>query len=130
MRDFVVYHNTEQMGSLSKKPPFHVISKKEFRDLPGDHVWVISGEGKPRQYFLEYSFVIDESGPHPKDPSMNLISGQKGDSYSPRIRLDQASWFPRFLRTQGSFAFGFNVIGSTEHVQALRRVAKRHAKRK
>jgi len=128
MRDFVVYHIPEQMGPLGKS--FEVISKKRFRDLLGDRVWLISGEGKPRQYFLEYSFVIDDIRPHPNDPSWSLISGRKGDRYSPRIRLDQASWFPGFRRKQGSFAFGFNVIGTTEHVQALHRAAERNTKRK
>ncbi len=122
-RDAVVYHSPERMGYsvAGSREPYFLTNKRVSRDAVGTRVWLITGEGRPRRYWLRGTFVIDrlESG---ADEDFRLrVRGRDARWLAPMVELTDAEWFDAFRRSQGSFAFGFQAIADARFVRALER---------
>lgn len=79
--------------------------------LPGNQVWLICGQGRPRHYFLRHYFVVDEVGEDQSDTLFRFYAqGQHGRWFQPPLPLDGLPWFPEFRRIQSNFSFGLNRI--------------------
>lgn len=96
VKHYVVYHNTEVMGyrprdfdDLDEGTSFSIATNKSVTNLPGNIIWLISGEERPRKYYLCSVFVVDEVGSLEADDFKNYAAGQQGISFhiQPRQNL-------------------------------------------
>ena len=110
MKHFVSYHNVDKMGySFKDAKPFSVGTSKSVDRLRGERVWSISGDGRPRQYYLRDTWVVDEVGESEQDEFTNYARG-RGVVFTPPIPLSGLSWFPAFLKSQSNFSLGLQQI--------------------
>lgn len=79
--------------------------------LPGNTVWLICGQGRPRRYFLRSRFLVEEVGEAADDPIFRYYAqGQVGQWLQPPLPLDRLPWFAEFRHLQSNFSFGLNPI--------------------
>ena len=112
------------MGSLAPyESLFRVVTDKQVSDVRGNRVWLITGEGHPRTFFLHSHFIVDEIE-RGSDAGYNTkLSGRAGSAFEPMIELNTEDWFPDFKRSQGNFGFGFQPIKDFRFVKGLEMVA-------
>ena len=123
-KHFVVYHNPERMGySADELTEPCIVTNKAVEGLIGNRVWLIQGSGKPRQYVLRGTFVVDSTGPDTEDGFRYLVSGRQCEFFRPPICVSALPWFERFKRSQGNFAFGLQRISEPAVVDELKRVS-------
>src|SRR5205085_2526060 len=91
------------------------------KDLRDRVVWLISGEGSPKRYYLRERFVPDETGPAVEPGFKYFVRAMHGKRM--RIRIDGEPWFDRFLSSQGNFGFGFNRV-KPQFIPCLETVAE------
>ena len=128
MHDYVVYHKAELMGyGALDVNRLAIYTKKPAEDAVGGRVWLIAGEGSPRQYRLRATFVVGGIGGSDKPGFKHLVTGTDGRLLDPMPLLNREPWFPAFVEEQGRFAFGFNRIRSEEAVAGLRSVLRAHS---
>jgi hypothetical protein len=127
MDHYVQYHNVEKYrhdaeDDSDRDTLFSIYAKKSVKRLPGNTVWLIAGEGRPRQYTLCEVFIVDEIGLVDVDDFRYFARGHHGTEFEPPIPLGQEPWFPGFLRHMGSFAWGLSRIPDKflPYFQALR----------
>ena len=60
MAHFIQYHNPTIMGEFRSSDTFGIVSNKGSGLREGDIVWLVTGEGKPHQYFLCETFVVEK----------------------------------------------------------------------
>lgn len=130
MTDYVVYQKTELLDDdafdLDK---LAIYTKKPVLAVLGSRVWLIAGEGWPRQYRLCATFLIGGISPSDKPGFMTLVSGKDPQFLDPMPLLNDQPWFPKFVVQQGRFAFGFNRIRNTAAESGLRAVLRTHSLR-
>jgi Domain of unknown function (DUF3883) len=126
MRHFLVYHNPDAMGyslneDSAQEPVFSIVTNKPVRTLLGDRIWLITGEGRPRKYYLYETFIVDaiDRDKEKESPYTNKASGTEGQHFQPMIRLDDQPWFDALRRSQGNFAFGLQAIKDLLLINAL-----------
>ena len=92
---YVQYHKTDKYGPPLISGNTFVLTKKTTDGVHGCTVWLISGEGTPKRYFLEYYFVVDQvSETTTDDPDFNfVVRGKRGKTVRPRVALDEYAWF-------------------------------------
>lgn len=79
--------------------------------LPGNTVWVVCGQGRPRRYFLRSRFIVDEVGEDADEPLFRYYAqGRVGQWLQPPLPLDRLPWFAEFRHLQSNFSFGLNPI--------------------
>lgn len=123
MHDYVVYHKAEKMGYPALDiENLAIYTKKPTDGTKGNRVWLIAGEGAPRQYYLRATFLIGTIEPSDKPAFTSRVTGTDGQLLDPMPSLNSEPWFPSFVEEQGRFAFGFNRIKNTTAVEALRRI--------
>ena len=60
-------------------------------DLKGDRIWLFTGQGTPRSYFLCARFLVDRVK---KGRNFNyVVSGTEGIDYDPCRGVDREPWF-------------------------------------
>ena len=60
---YIVYHNPDRLGLLKKLDQgYEVVTSKDVKRLPGNRIWEITAENRPRRYFLCATFLVDEVG--------------------------------------------------------------------
>lgn len=124
MKNFVMYHNPDAMGSdVESMPGLSIVTDKEPKDIYESRVWLLTGRGSPRKYFLRSWFMVDQIEPEPTGKFKSKLSGKSGKVFDPMIELNQEPWFLDFLRSQGSFAFGFQAIKDERFVRGLENTA-------
>jgi hypothetical protein len=126
MKHYVTYHNTEKMGYPCDETnigPFSIVTDKPVSSLRGNTLWLISGEGEPREYALCSVFVVDEVGSSEESGYKHFAGGKTGSAFRPPIRLNDLHWFRDFLGTQQNFRFGLNEIKEQEYINELERLA-------
>jgi len=125
MKDFIVYHNPDSMGyPVTKHESLSVLTNKRVSDVVGDRVWLLSGEGHPRSYFLCAWFYIDQVDSGEDDGFVTCLRGETGKSFDPMIPIDRDdAWFRDFRAAQGNFAFGFNLIKDITSIKKLEELA-------
>ncbi len=124
----MVYHNPERMGyKLSESRPekriFAIVTNKSVANLLGDRIWVVTGEGTPRKYFLYETLVVDSINRDERNEFQNTASGLIGQVFSPMIRIDEQPWFKTLRGTLGNFRFGLQVINNTKLIAGLTEVS-------
>src|ERR1700730_7973954 len=125
MRHYVTYHNTDIMGypcDQTNVSPFSIVTDKPVSNLLGNKLWLISGEGKPRKYFLCSVFVVDKVSEDKASRYKNLATGERGAALRPPIQLDKSTWFGDFLRSQQNFRFGVSEIKDQRFITELDRL--------
>lgn len=111
VQDYIVYHNPDVMGPLEHNSGFRVFTNKGISKTNiGDRVWLITGSGKPRRFFLARWFYIDAFNAGEDRGFKICISGSVGQNFDPFIEIEQEEWFVQLKRDQGNFAFGFSRI--------------------
>ena len=120
-RDAVVYHSPERMGFsvAASREPYFLTNKRVAPDAVGTRVWLLTGEGRPRRYWLRGTFTVArvESG---ADEDFRLrVWGADARWLDPMVDVTDAEWFDALRRSQGSFAFGFQTIADPRLVRAL-----------
>src|SRR5258708_7353942 len=126
MDHYVTYHNTDVMGYLcdqTSTTPFSIVTDKSGSGLIGNNLWLISGEGKPRKYFLCSVFVVDDVGEDVASGYKHYAAGKSGIAFRPPIQLDKNTWFRGFLRSQQNFRFGLSQIKDPSYTTELERLA-------
>ena len=113
-RHFVQYHNPDKMGapyrfdgefSVYTNKPYHLLAS-----LPGHRVWLIGGEGRPRRYFLCYSFIVDTIGAVDHPSFRWYARGDAGRLFDPRVTIDLDPWFSGFLWRMANFSLGLRAL--------------------
>lgn len=122
MGNYVAYHNPSSMGykasEIDTSEGFRILTNKTRHNLIGSRVWLVTGEGSPKQYSLVYNFIIDKVTEN-IDGFRYEISGKKGNLFKPSIPLTHYHWFLNLKKTQGNFGLGFNSINNVEIVNGL-----------
>jgi hypothetical protein len=112
-RHWLQYHNTAEMGPPGPSrdgEPFHVSTDKKVRNLEGDTVWLIAGEGSPRVYTLCFRFTVDDVAEDADPDFTYCLSGCNGRSFEPPVALNRYAWFQRLFRSTGHLAFGLTRL--------------------
>ncbi len=124
MDDFLAYHNPEKMGERASDLKVHaVLTRKEVPRIIGDRVWLVTGEGSPRTYYLCNWFIVDRIETIDDPYFRKRISGKIGKWIRPILRLDEYEWFPDFKRSNGNFGLGFQPINEVRFIKALEEIA-------
>jgi len=120
MGHFVQYHKHEKMGGpfVPSGTDYAVQTDKPWIQS-GDVVWLLTGEGKPRQYFLCQRFVVNKVVSQVPGKFKYRVSGRKGKIFEPPIAITENPWFQELLRLTGRFGFGLQPIKSQLVVAAL-----------
>lgn len=126
IQDFIVYHNPDVMGPLADEPTFEVFTNKSVSAARvGDRVWLITGEGTPRNYYLACWFYIENFGSGEEFGFKHCVSGSEGRAFSPLEPIPQQEWFEKFKKDQGNFAFGLSRITTPDAVANLEAIDDR-----
>lgn len=121
MSDYVVYHKAEKMGYQALDiEKLAIYTKKPTDGKTGNRIWLIAGEGSPRRYHLRATFLIGGVEVSEKPGFKFRVTGTDGQLLDPMPLLNNEAWLPRFVKEQGSFAFGFNRIKNAAAVTGLR----------
>ncbi|HEY6332642.1 MAG TPA: DUF3883 domain-containing protein [Blastocatellia bacterium] len=126
---FIAYHNTDTFGPVGQSGnasggPFLVLTNKRLSNVPESRVWLVSGEGKPRRYFLCSSFVVDETGPSKRPGFKHFVKG-KGVRFEPPIELTRLGWFRELLKAHQNFSLGLRKVSSAAFVGEMEKLLGR-----
>lgn len=124
MKHFVQYHNPDVMGPFRpSQKTFGIVTDKRAGLQEGDTVWLITGEGRPRQYFLCETFVAEKIASEAIHKFRYRVSSTDGKPLYP-LKVDKSSdWFQELLRITGNFRYGLQPISSKAVIEGLTRVA-------
>jgi Domain of unknown function (DUF3883) len=126
MRHYVTYHNTDIMGypcDQTNVRPLSIVTDKSVSNLLGNKLWLISGEGRPRKYFLCSVFVVDDVGADTDSGYKHYAAGASGAALRPPLQLNKNTWFPEFERSQQNFRFGLSEIKDPRYIAELESLA-------
>jgi hypothetical protein len=119
LKHYIQYHNTEKAGQLvaGADDSFVATSLKPIRKVVGQQMWLISGQGKPRNYQLECTFRVDEV----IEGTPSRAIGTTGKRCVPPIPLSGRPWFDQFVLDQQQFSLGVREIQpeALVHFQAI-----------
>lgn len=126
MQNFVVYHNQDVMGyPVLDVERLAIYTNKRKNDAVGGRVWLITGEGKPRQYKLRSTFIVDAVTASDQPDFGARVTGKEGHLFHPMPSLNAAPWFDQFRKKQGNFAFGFQPINDFFVEEGLQTLLRR-----
>lgn len=121
MKHYVQYHNAEGMGySCDKVDSFSIMTDKVITDLPGNMLWLINGEGKPKRYSLCASFIVNKvRANEPLSGFKYFVSGETGTFFRPQIPLNRLSWYKEFVKDYQNFSLGLREIKERKYIREL-----------
>jgi hypothetical protein len=123
MRHFAVYHNPDAMGySAEDVHELCFLTNKSVENLIGNRVWLITGEGKPRKYFLRGTFIVGSVAANRDEGFRHIVRGTEGKLFRRRVPVGALPWFDRFKRSQGHFAFGLQRISDEAVIAELKAI--------
>src|SRR5438477_10933251 len=125
MRNFVQYHNPDVMGRPYKpsRGEFVIVTDKVEKSLRGAMVWLLTGKGRPRQYYLCSIFTVDKVERGNFGRFHTRVSGSVGRQLSPFVEIGELPWFPELLKAAGNFGFGLQPISKEGIIRGLQEVA-------
>jgi hypothetical protein len=125
VRHFVQYHNPEVMGRPYKPSHknFGIVTDKFFRSLVGATVWLVTGKGRPRHYYLCSTFTVDKVERENAGRFRNRVSGSVGKDLDPFVEIGEKPWFPELLKATGNFGLGLQRITDEAIIRGLQDVA-------
>lgn len=112
MNHYIQYHNCETNGNTASEEAAEsnlaIRTTKKAANVIGNRIWLIAGEGKPKRYYLCYTFIADQIE---CEDSMNVISGAKGKKFTPEpIEISKQPWFRNFLKEMANFSLGLRKL--------------------
>src|SRR5438270_7123404 len=113
-----MYHNPDVMRvPVTSVDPCTIVTNKGVREeIVGSRVWLITGEGKPRTFFLRSCFVVDKVVSGTTHGFKTKLLGKDCRPFDPMVNLSDQDWFEEFKRTQSNFRFGLQVISDQNFV--------------
>jgi hypothetical protein len=123
MAHFIQYHNPDIMGEFRPSDTFGIVGNKRSGLRVGDIVWLVTGEGKLRQYFLSETFVVENIRSQNSGQFKYRVSGTDGKALYPR-KIDKPSWFREMLKITGNFRYGLQPIKNESIIEGLQRVSQ------
>ncbi|MCA1717636.1 MAG: hypothetical protein LC781_12710 [Actinobacteria bacterium] len=126
MTDFVVYHNPDVMGYRAESVDrLAIVTDKSANGVDGHQIWVLTGEGRPRTYYLCGWFVADRVTPDPSLRFATMVTGSSGKMLPKRSWpiLNDQEWFPSLRCSQDNFAFGLQPISDSDVIRGLKQLA-------
>lgn len=122
MKHFVVYHHPDTMGyTVDEGEGMSIVTSKPVEKLIGNRVWLLTGEGKPRKYYLHSTFVVDSVKEDVGARFPNVAQG-RGRLFKPAIELGNFDWFSQLRRSQQNFRFGLHPVTDESLIRELLRV--------
>jgi hypothetical protein len=124
MKDYVVYHNPDKMGGpVTSLDACMILTKKSVKEkeIIGSRVWLITGEGTPRTYFLRSWFIVDAALSGTDHGFKTKLIGKECRIFDPMVILSEQGWFREFKRRQGNFSLGLQVITDRNSILGLER---------
>jgi hypothetical protein len=109
----------------ASREPYFLTNKRVSREAIGTRVWLLTGEGRPRRYYLRGTFTVHRLESGADEGFRTRVWGAGARFLSPMVEVTDAEWFDAFRRSQGSFAFGFQAIADPRFVRALERTLRR-----
>lgn len=119
MLHFVQYHNWDAFGPY--RPPttrFGVFTDKSVESTLNNRIWLVVGKGRPREYFLGETFVVERVSRR-RDRPRNRATASHGVPFRPLVRIDNEPWFPSLQRATGNFAFGLQKVQKRQIIVGL-----------
>lgn len=120
MKHFLVYHSAEKMGHSFRDEegdgtgPYSIVTAKKADKLKGNVIWVISGEGKPKDYRLEYWFIVADFE-EITDPEFRVeVYGTEGHTFRGGIRIGSLPWFRPLRERMANFSLGLSSLTDSE----------------
>jgi hypothetical protein len=86
------------------------MTSKRPEKLPGNCIWLVSGESRPRRYFLRKVFIVDRWLPVQDPDFFYQLSGEQGVYFQPAIELTGYPWFEQMKHTLANFSLGLTDI--------------------
>lgn len=123
MKHFVINHNPLVMGySLDAVKDFTAFTNKKVKDETiGSKVWLITSEGRPKQYFLKMYFLIENIKSGEEKNFKTKLIGIDGKILPEMKRIDYLPWFEEF-REQMAYFVGFSEIKQQKYVIELEKL--------
>jgi hypothetical protein len=113
LRHFIQYHNPSKYGppgDHTPGEPYWIATRKNPFRLPENCVWVVLGEGLPREYVLFEVFIAETIRPAEDVDFLYYIGGLQGLRFEPQILLNPIPWFQQMKRSLGNFSLGLTEI--------------------
>ena len=113
MKHFIQYHNPERYGppgQHSTGEPLWIATRKNPYRLPGNCIWVVLGEGVPRNYVLYEVFIAEWVKSSQDVDFLFNIGGHQGLRFEPAILLNPIPWFQDMKHSLGNFSLGLTEI--------------------
>lgn len=126
--DYVVYHNADQRGSAMDVTVKAIVTSKSIKNVLGSRIWLITGEDRPKKYFLRGWFRADKVKPTNYDGFAHRVSGKEGPWFKKLMPIGSEEWFPDLRHSQGNFGLGMQPITDQRFVRGLERIAKKAPK--
>ena len=96
------------------------------RECPScGQVWLITGEGKPRAFFLRSCFMVDQVVAGTEHGFKTKLLGKDCRTFDPMVSLSDQDWFEEFKRTQSNFSFGLQAITDHDFILGFEKLADR-----
>ena len=126
MKHFVVYHNPDSIGyPASEVSDLSIVTNKSITDeILGNKIWLITGEGQPRNYSIVAQFIANTVESGKSDGFTTRVKGHLGTIYKQMKSIDHCTWLPDFKRIMGNFAFGIQRITDETFVNGLEEASK------
>ena len=123
MDHFVQYHNPEVMGGPyeASDKGFGIVTDKPFNSLNGATVWLVTGKGHPRQYYLCSTFTVDRVEQEHAGRFRFRVSGSVGHDLNPFVEIGKLPWFADLLKATGNFALGLQHIRNQSIIRGLQK---------
>ena len=128
MAEVVVYHNPDSMDyPATQVVTADVVTNKEVgQQFAGSRVWLVTGEGTPRRYYLRLTFRITRIESGHADGFRTRISGDELRLCNPMVEITREPWLPELRKAMGNFAFGFQTLRDLKLIRGLEQaLAKR-----
>ena len=126
MKDYIVYHNPDRMGGpVTSVDPWKIVTNKSVTDeIIGSRVWLITGEGRPRTYYLCSWFFVDEVTSGRQHGFKTQLKGNNYRTFLPMINLSDHVWFSDFRQALINFRGGLQSITSPDFVSKLEELSE------
>ncbi len=124
MTDYIVYHNPDVMGyPASQVQKFEIVTNHVVRNAVGGRVWLVTGEGRPRNFYLRMYFIVETVGSGEDAGFRTRVSGgSEGQKFEVMPSLDGEEWLDDLKRETGNFSFGFRPIRSQHVIGGLQKL--------
>jgi hypothetical protein len=110
MDDYVVYHNTDENGpSGGAGGPFISSNKPNLDRVIDNRIWLISGEGTPKRYFLESCFTAARCEPG-DDTRAPRVYGKDRRAPARRVPLNTFPWFKPLYEDRQLYSLGLTRL--------------------